>query len=99
MLVATGLAHPMGHYSLMNTQGDTEAEKQLLSLMRGNPQDMGLGLVRSTFDILAGFRLTFSVLPAGRGVLGLLLLRHEGRAPGLLRQMGPRGPGPRFSSA
>jgi hypothetical protein len=86
VLVATGLAHLVGHCSLMNAQGDTEAEKQLLSLMRGNPQDMGLGFVRSTFDILAGFSLTFSVLPIGMGLLGLLLLRHEGVAPGLLRQ-------------
>jgi uncharacterized membrane protein len=47
---------------------------------------MGLGFVRSMFDIVAGFSLTFSILPAGMGLLGLLLLRHEGRAPGLLRQ-------------
>jgi hypothetical protein len=86
VLIATGLVHLLGHYSLMNAQGDSEAERQLLSLMRGNPQDMGLGFVRSMFDILAGFSLTFVVLPAGMGLLGLLLLRHEGRAPGLLRQ-------------
>jgi hypothetical protein len=54
--------------------------------MRGNAQDMGLGFVRSTFDILTGFSLTFSILPAGMGLVGLLLRRHEGRAPGLLRQ-------------
>jgi hypothetical protein len=86
VLVATGLVHSLGHYAMMTAQGDTEAEKQLLSLMRGNPQDMGLGFVRSMFDILAGFSLTFVVLPAGMGLLGLLLLRHEARAPGLLRQ-------------
>jgi len=86
VLVATGLIHTAGHYGLMTSQGDTETEKQLLSLMRGNPHDMGLGFVRSMFDILAGFSLTFVVLPAGMGLLGLLLLRHEGRAPGLLRQ-------------
>ena len=49
--------------------------------MRGNPQDMGLGFVRSMFDIVAGFSLTFSILPAGAGLLGLVLLRHEDRAP------------------
>jgi len=54
--------------------------------MRGNPQDMGLGFVRSMFDIVTGFSLTFSILPVGMGLLGLLLRRHEGRAPGLLRQ-------------
>jgi len=86
VLIATGLVHSLGHYGMMNAQGDTEAEKQLLSLMRGNAQDMGLGFVRSMFDIVAGFSLTFVVLPAGMGLLGLLLLRHDGRAPGLLRQ-------------
>jgi len=86
VLIALGLVHLVGHYGLMAAQGDTEAEKQLLSLMRANPQDMGLGFIRSMFDILAGFSLTFAILPAGMGLLGLLLLRHEGRAPGLLRQ-------------
>jgi len=86
VLIATGLVHSLGHYGLLNAQGDTEAEKQLLSLMRGNPQDMGLGFMRTTFDLLAGFSLTFVVLPIGMGLLGLVLLRHEGRAPGLLRQ-------------
>ena len=86
VLIATGLAHSLGHYAMMSAPGDTEAEKQLLSLMRANPQDMGLGFVRSMFDIVAGFSLTFVILPAGMGLLGLLLLRHERRAPGLLRQ-------------
>jgi hypothetical protein len=86
VLIATGLVHGLGHYGLMNAQGDTEAEKQLLSLMRSNPQDMGLGFMRTTFDLLAGFSLTFVLLPIGMGLLGLVLLRHEGRAPGLLRQ-------------
>ena len=87
VLVATGLAHAPGHYGMMNAQGDTEAEKQLLSLMRANPQDMGLGFVRSMFDIVAGFSLTFVVLPIGMGLLGLLVLRHASRAPELLRQV------------
>ena len=54
--------------------------------MRGNPQDMGLGFVRSMFDIVAGFSLAFVVLPLGMGLMGLVTLRHEGRTPGLLRQ-------------
>jgi hypothetical protein len=86
VLIATGVVHSMGHYGLVNAQGNTEAEKQLLSLMRANPQDMGLGFVRSMFDLLAGFSLTFVVLPIGMGLLGLVLLAHERRAPGLLRQ-------------
>ena len=86
VLIALGLVHSMGHYGLMKAQGDTEADKQLLSLMRGNPQDMGLGFVRSMFDLLAGFSLTFVVLPIGMGLLGFVLLGHERHAPGLLRQ-------------
>jgi hypothetical protein len=87
VLIALGLVHLLGHYSLVTAQGDTEAERQLLSLMRGNRQDMGLGFVRSMFDILAGFSLTFSVLSAGMGLVGLVLLGHDGRAPGMLRQV------------
>jgi len=87
VLIALGLVHLIGHYGLMTAQGDSEAEKQLLSLMRGNAQDMGLGFVRSTFDILAGFSLTFVVLPIGMGLVGLLMLRHDGRAAGLLHQV------------
>lgn len=86
VLIALGLVHLIGHYGLVNAQGDTEAERQLLSLMRSNPQDMGLGFVRSMFDLLAGFSLTFVVLPIGMGLVGLVLLAHERRAPGLLWQ-------------
>jgi hypothetical protein len=86
LLIALGLVHLLGHYSLMTAQGDTEAEKQLLSAMRANPQDMGLGFVRSMFDIVTGFSLALSILAGGMGLLGLVLQRHEGRAPGLLRQ-------------
>jgi hypothetical protein len=86
ILVATGLAHLLGHYALMNAEGQTDAERQLLALMRGNAQDLGLGFVRSTFDILAGFSLTFSILAGGMGVSGLLLRRHDPASPGLLGQ-------------
>jgi len=85
VLVAIGLVHLVGHYSLMTAQGDTEVEKQFFFLMRADFWDMGLGFVRSTFDIVAGFSLTFSVLPIGMGLLGLLVRRHAGQAPGLLR--------------
>ncbi len=86
VLMATGLFHMVGHVGLMSMQGENDTERQMLSLMRGYTQDMGLGFVRSTFDLLAGFSLTFAIPLAGMGLLGLLLLRHEGRAPGLLRQ-------------
>jgi hypothetical protein len=85
VLIALGLVHMLGHYAMVTSQGDSDAERQLLSLMRGHRQDMGLGFVRSTFDILAGFSLVFSITSAGLGLLGLVALRHSGRAPGLLR--------------
>lgn len=85
VLVALGLVHLLGHYSLTSSQGETEAERELLALMRANPQDMGLGFVRSMFDIVAGFSLTFSILPLGMGLAGLVVRRHAAAAPGLLR--------------
>jgi len=86
VLVATGIVHLVGHYALVTNEGASEAERQLLAAMRGDHADLGLGFVRTTFDLLTGFSLTFSVLPLGMGLLGLVLLRHAGRAPGLLRQ-------------
>jgi hypothetical protein len=86
VLIALGLVHMLGHYALVTSQGDSDAERQLLAMMRGNPQDMGLGMVRSMFDILTGFSLTFSMLPLGMGLLGLVVRRHAHTAPGLLRQ-------------
>lgn len=86
VLIATGLVHLLGHYAMVTGEGSDETQRQLLSLMRGYRRDLGLGFVRSTFDILAGFSLTFSTLPFGMGVLGLLLRRHAAAAPGLLRQ-------------
>jgi hypothetical protein len=86
VLIALGLVHLLGHSMLVTNQGENDAERQLLAMMRGNAQDLGLGMVRSTFDILAGFSLTFSVLPLGMGLAGLVVRRHAGGAPGLLRQ-------------
>jgi hypothetical protein len=86
-LIALGLVHLLGHYGLMTTEGDTDHDRQLLALMKSGAQDMGLGMVRSMFDLVAGFSLTFSVLPLGMGLAGLVLLRHAAAAPGLLRQM------------
>jgi len=86
VLVVLGAVHLLGHYGMATSEGETAAEKQMLALMRGERQDMGLGMVRSTMDIVLGFSLAFSLLSAASGLFGLIVLRHEGRAPGLLRQ-------------
>jgi hypothetical protein len=86
VLVALGIGHLAGHIGLMSSQGDGEVERQMLDLMRSHRTDMGLGFVRSMWDLLAGFSLTFSILPAGFGLLGLVILRYVDRAPGLLGQ-------------
>jgi hypothetical protein len=86
VLIALGLVHLLGHYGLITSQGDTEQERQLLAMMRGNPQDMGLGMMRTMFDLVTGFSLTFSVLPLAMGLVGLVVRRHASAAPGLLWQ-------------
>ena len=86
VLVALGLVHLLGHYAMTTSQGETEAERQLLALMRSNPQDMGLGFHRTMFDILSGFSLYFSVSSLGLGLIGFVVRRHANAAPGLLRQ-------------
>lgn len=87
VLIALGLVHLVGHSILTTSQGDTEAERELLTMMRANPQDMGLGFRRSIFDLLAGFSLTFSVLPIAMGLAGLVTRRHTTAAPDLGRQI------------
>jgi hypothetical protein len=84
VLVLTGLAHLLGHYSMVTARGDTDAERQMLELMRIR-HDLGAGFVRSRMDIVAGFSLGFSVFTIGLGLLGLVILRHGGATPGLLR--------------
>ena len=84
VLVLTGLAHLLGHYSMVTATGESDAERQMLELMR-IPQEMGAGFVRSTMDIVAGFSLGFSILSIGFGLLGLVFLRRGGGTPGLLR--------------
>jgi hypothetical protein len=85
-LIVTGLVHLLGHYQLTTTAGETEHERQLLAMMRANPQDMGLGMLRTMFDFLTGFSLTFSALPIGMGLAGFVVRRHAASAPGLMRQ-------------
>jgi hypothetical protein len=77
--------HLVGHYFLVTNPGANDTERQLLDLMRGYRQDMGLGFVRSTFDILTGFSLAFSVECLGFGALGLVLGRCVPGFPPLLR--------------
>ena len=86
VLIALGLVHLLGHYMMTTSQGETEAERQLIAMMRSNGQDMGLGMVRTMSDIVAGFSLTFSVLPIAMGLAGLVVRSHVAAAPGLLRQ-------------
>jgi hypothetical protein len=86
VLVALGLVHTLGHYVMTTNQGETDAERQLLAMMRSNPQDLGLGFMRTMSDIVAGFSLTFSVLPLGMGLVGFVILRHAASNPRLLRE-------------
>lgn len=86
ILIAMALVHLLGHFGMMSAQGDTEGERQMLALMRGQRQDMGLGMVRSMMDVVAGFSLAFSLLSGASGLFGLIVLRHERSATGLLRQ-------------
>jgi hypothetical protein len=87
ILIAMALVHLLGHYGMTTAQGDDEAERQMLTLMRGERQDMGLGMVRSMMDIVTGFSLAFSLFGASSGLFGLLALRHERSFPGLLRPL------------
>ena len=87
VLIVLGLVHLLGHYQLVAKPGEAEQDRQLLALMRANPQDMGFGMMRTTFDFFAGFSLTFSVLPIGMGLAGFAVRRHAASAPGLLGQM------------
>jgi hypothetical protein len=85
LLIALGLVHLLGHYGLATSAGDNATERQLLGLMRSYEQDMGAGFVRSVMDLLLGFSLTFSILPVGMGMGGLVVLRYGGGARDLLR--------------
>lgn len=87
VLIALGLVHLLGHYGLATSAGDNDAERQLIGLMRSYEQDMGAGFVRSTMDLLLGFSLTFSILPIGMGMAGLVTLRYGAGVPDLLRAL------------
>jgi hypothetical protein len=87
VLVALGLVHLLGHAAMQANQGESDAERQMLSLMRGHRQDLGLGFVRSMSDIVNGFSLHFSVASLGMGLCGFVVRRHARAAAGLLRQV------------
>jgi hypothetical protein len=84
-LILTGLVHLLGHYHLVTSHGETEHDRQLLAMMRSDPQDMGLGMKRTMFDFFAGFSVTFSTLSIGMGLAAFVVRRHGAAAPGLLR--------------
>ena len=85
VLLLAGLVHLLGHYKLTTMTGDTEHERQMLAMIRADPQDMGFGMKRTTFDFFSGFSATFSVLSLGMGLAGFVVRGHASSAPGLLR--------------
>jgi hypothetical protein len=87
VLIALGLVHLLGHAAMQANQGENDAERQMLSLMRDHRQDMGLGFVRSMSDIVNGFSLHFSVAALWLKHCGFVVRRHARAAPGLLRQV------------
>jgi hypothetical protein len=87
VLIALGVVHLLAHAAMQANQGENDAERQMLSLMRGHRQDLGLGFVRSMSDILNGFSLHFSVASLGMGLCGFVVRRHARAAAGLLRQV------------
>ena len=87
VLIALGLVHLLGHAAMQANQGESDAERQMLSLMRGHRQDLGLGFVRSMSDIVNGFSLHFSVASLGMGLCGFVVRRHSRATAGLLRQV------------
>jgi hypothetical protein len=87
VLIALGLAHLFGHYSLVTTEPADETHRRLLDLMRGYQFDHGHNFLRSTMEILAGFSLAFSVLSLALGLLDLVVLRHSRAWPSLLREV------------
>ena len=93
VLVALGLVHLVGHYSLVSAEAADGTHARLLDLMRGYQYDFGHNFLRSTMELLTGFSLAFSLLSLGLGVIDLLVLRHSVGWPPLLRQVGTANAG------
>lgn len=87
ILVALGLVHLLGHYGLMTAQPADETHARLLELMKGYQFDFGHNFNRSTFELLAGFSLVFSLNALVLGVIDLLVLRHSSGWSPLLRHV------------
>lgn len=87
VLILLGLVHLLGHYHLVTSAGSTEHDRQVITGMKSDPRDMGLGMKRAIFDFLAGLSLAFTVLSLGMGVAGFVVRSHAASAPGLLRQV------------
>lgn len=93
VLVALGLVHLFGHYSLVTAEAADETHGRLLELMRGYQYDFGHNFLRSTMELLTGFSLSFSILSLGLGTIDLIVLRHSAGWPPLLRQVGTANAG------
>ena len=70
VLILLGAVHFLGHLSLMSTQPANDVERELLGLMKGYKMP---GSGRSMMELLAGFSLTFTVLPVTLGLTGVLV--------------------------
>lgn len=62
--------HLIGHFQQPVPLNDTE--RQLFQLMNTYQRDL-MGSMRTTTELLNGFSLTFSILPAGIAMLNLML--------------------------
>lgn len=71
-----GVVHAAGHLQLVQLQAANPTEQQLFDLMTEYKTDLGAGFVRSMFDLLAGFSLTFSILPLGFGLVNWVVARR-----------------------
>ena len=87
VLVALGLVHLVGHYGLVGMEAADETHARLLELMKGYQFDFGHNFHRSTFELLAGFSLVFSLNSLVLGVVDLVVLRHSAGWSPLLRHV------------
>lgn len=68
--MALALVHLIGHFQQPVPLNDTE--RNLFHLMSSYRRDL-MGSMRTTTELLNGFSLTFSILPAGVAMLNLML--------------------------
>jgi len=70
ILLALAMVHLIGHFQEPVAENDTE--RRLLALMTTHRKNM-MGTMRSTMDLLNGFSLAFSIMPAGVALLNMML--------------------------